>query len=404
MRAETLRAGRGALAYGCVRWASAIATAERLEDAVDAAAESIIDELGAASPDVVFVFLTDHYAPWFGRLGASVRRVFPSALLFGCTAGGAIGGGAEVEHEPALSMTVATLPGVEVKPFRLGADPATWRRAIPVSPGDDPAFLVLPCPLSSPVEELLSWMDDRWPGAVKTGGLASGGMTARGPAGNTLFLGDERIPSGTVGLALTGDITVDTVVAQGCRPIGSPLFVTRAERNVAFELDGEPAIRTLERLHASLPPADRALFRHSLFMGVVMRDQETYRRGDFLIRNLLGIDPQTGAIAVAAPLSTGMVVQFHLRDSVTSAQDLSEMLSQYDQVTPSGALLFSCVGRGRLMYGRANHDSDVFRQAIGSVPLGGFFCNGEIGPVQRRTYLHGYTSAFALFRRRAGSA
>ena len=387
-----------------MRWASAIATAERIEDAVDAAAESITEELGSIRPDLAVVFITDHYAPWFGRLAAIVRRSFPSALLYGCSVGGAIGGGVEVEHEPALSLTVGALPGVDITPFHLGEDSAGWKRSVSVTAGDDPAFLLLPCPLSCPVEEVLTWMDDRWPGAIKVGGLASGGMTARGPASNTLFLGDDRLTGGAVGLAFTGDVAVDTVVAQGCRPVGSPLFVTRAERNVAYELDGEPALVALERLHASLPPADRQLFRHSLFLGVVMREQQTYRRGDFLIRNLLGVDPGSGAIAVAAPLSTGMVVQFHLRDAVTSAQDLSEMLAQHDHVTPAGGLLFSCVGRGRLLYGTANHDSDVFRQVMGDVPLGGFFCNGEIGPVQRRTYLHGYTSSFALFRRRAGTA
>jgi len=388
-----------------VRWASAIATAERIEDAVDAAAESITEELGSIRPDLAVVFITDHYAPWFGRLAAIVRRSFPSALLYGCSVGGAIGGGVEVEHEPALSLTVGALPGVDITPFHLGEDSAGWKRSVSVTAGDDPAFLLLPCPLSCPVEEVLTWMDDRWPGAIKVGGLASGGMTARGPASNTLFLGDDRLTGGAVGLAFTGDVAVDTVVAQGCRPVGSPLFVTRAERNVAYELDGEPALVALERLHASLPPADRQLFRHSLFLGVVMREQQTYRRGDFLIRNLLGVDPGSGAIAVAAPLSTGMVVQFHLRDAVTSAQDLNDMLTQHDHVLPAGGLLFSCVGRGRLLYGRANHDSDVFRQVMGAgVPLGGFFCNGEIGPVQRRTYLHGYTSSFALFRRRSGTA
>jgi small ligand-binding sensory domain FIST len=387
-----------------VRWASAMASAERLEDAVDSAAESISEELAGARADLAVVFVTDHYAPHFGRLADTVARHFPSALLFGCTSGGAIGGGSEVEHEAALSLTVAALPGVEITPFHLGAEPASWKRSIAVSPGSDPSFLLLPCPLSFPVEELLPWMDDRWPGAVKIGGLASGGMTARGPSGNSLFLGDDRIDGGAIGLAFTGDVAVDTVVAQGCRPVGAPLFVTRGERNIVHELDGEPSLRVLEKLHASLQPADRALFRHSLFLGVVMREQQTYRTGDFLIRNLLGVDPGTGAIAVGAPISTGMVVQFHLRDAVTSAQDLGEMLAQHEHVTPAGGLLFSCVGRGRLLYGRANHDSDLFRQAMGQVPLGGFFCNGEIGPVQRRTYLHGYTSSFALFRRRSGTA
>jgi small ligand-binding sensory domain FIST len=388
-----------------VRWASAIATAERLEDAVTEIADSLTHDLGGARPDLVCAFVTDHHAPLFGRLQEAVDDVFPGALLLGCSAGGAIGGGVEVEHECALSLTVASLPGVTITPFHLGPDRGQWRKELTVAPEDDPAFLMLPCPLSAPTEEMLTWMDQRWPGAVKVGGLASGGMTARGPARNTLFLGDERIDTGAVGIALTGDIAVDTVVSQGCRTIGTPMFVTRAVKNVAYELDGEPALAALEKLHASLAADDRALFRHSLFIGVGMREgQASYGRGDFLVRNLVGVDPDSGALAVGAPVKTGTVVQFQIRDGRTSAQDLAELLGQHEHVTPSGALMFSCVGRGRLLYGRANHDSDLFQQVMGPVPLGGFFCNGEIGPVSRRTFLHGQTSSFALFRRRAALA
>ena len=388
-----------------MRWASAIATADRLEDAVGEATDAMSAELGGARADLVCAFVTDHHAAHFGRLAGAVAEAFPDALLFGCSAGGAVGGGVEVEHEPALSLTAAALPGVHLTPFHVDDDRGQWRRAIAAPPEDDPAFVVLPCPLTCPIEDLIGWMDQRWPGATKVGGLASGGMTARGPARNTLFLGEERHESGCIGLSLTGDIAVDSVVAQGCRPIGAPLFVTRAQKNVIYELDGEPALAALEKLHASLAAEDRALFRHSLFIGLGMRDgRARYGRGDFLIRNLIGVDPENGALAIGAPLAQGQVVQFQLRDARTSAQDLAEMLGGYDHVTPSGALMFSCVGRGRLLYGKANHDSDVFKDVMGPVPLGGFFCNGEIGPVSRRTFLHGQTSSFALFRRRAALA
>jgi small ligand-binding sensory domain FIST len=388
-----------------VRWGSAISTSERLEDAVSEAVETVAAELEGAKPDLVCAFVTDHHAPHFPQLAEAVEEAFPGALLFGCTAGGAIGGGVEVEHEHAISLSAGAMPGVTLTPFHLDADRNAWRKATPIPPEEDPAFLILPCPLTCPVEEVLQWMDARWPGAVKVGGLASGGMTTRGPARNSLFLGDQRLDTGAVGIALTGDVAVDTVVSQGCRPIGQPMFVTRAQKNVAYELDGEPALHALEKLHASLDPPDRALFRHSLFIGVGMREgQAQYGRGDFLVRNLVGVDPDSGALAVGAPLKTGMVVQFQLRDARTSAQDLVELLGQHEHVTPSGALLFSCVGRGRLLYGVANHDSDAFSQVMGPVPLGGFFCNGEIGPVSRRTFLHGQTSSFALFRRRAALA
>jgi small ligand-binding sensory domain FIST len=226
-------------------------------------------------------------------------------------------------------------------------------------------------------------------------------MTAAGPSRNTLFLGGERLSGGAVGVALEGDVHVDTIVAQGCRPIGEPLIVTRSVHNVAVTLDGQPALAVLERIMAQLSPDEQELARHSLFLGVAMRGGGPLGRGDFLIRNLVGIDPKSGAVAAAAPLAAGQIVQFHLRDAGAATADLTELLERHDGATPEGALLFSCVGRGQLMFGAPNHDSDLFRRLVGEVPLGGFFGNGEIGPVHKRSYLHGYTSAFALFRRKS---
>jgi small ligand-binding sensory domain FIST len=383
-----------------VRWAAAVATDVHLEDAVANAAEEVYASLDGDPADLVLAFLTDHHAARFGRLAVEVKRAFPGALLLGCTASGVVGGGLEVEHAPAVSLTAASLPGVRLTPFHAGDHPRRWAEQIDIDEAADASFLVLPCPLTSPVEDLLDWMDDRWPAAPKIGGLASGGMTAQGPAGNTLFLGEQRLTGGAVGVALEGDLHVDTIVAQGCRPIGEPMIVTRAQDHVAHELDGARALDVLERLMQTLTAEERALARHSLFLGVAMTGGGPLERGDFLIRNLAGIDPKTGAIAAAAPLAPGQIVQFHLRDAQAATADLAELLARHDGPPPEGALLFSCVGRGRLLFGQSDHDSRIFREAVGDIPIGGFFGNGEIGPVHRRTFLHGYTSAFAMFRRK----
>lgn len=383
-----------------MRWAAAIATDAHLDDALGNAADDVAAGLGGARPDLVVAFVTDHHAARFSRLAAELGAAFPDALVLGCTVSGAIGGGLEVEHQPALSITAASLPGVSLTPFRAGAAPRRWPGEIGVDEDADASFLILSCPLTFPTEDLIDWMDERWPGAVKIGGLASGGMSTGGPATNTLFLGDERFSGGAIGVALEGDLHVDTIVAQGCRPVGDPMIVTRAHGNVALELDGERAVAALEQLLASLSGADRTLARHSLFLGVAMKGGGPLGRGDFVIRNLVGVDTEGGALAVGAPLSTGQIVQFHLRDARTAAADLTELLAAHDGIGPEGALLFSCVGRGRMLYGATNHDTAEFRRVFGDVPLGGFFCNGEIGPVHRRTFLHGYTSAFALFRRK----
>jgi small ligand-binding sensory domain FIST len=278
---------------------------------------------------------------------------------------------------------------------------AAWREAFDLGGEGAPSFVLLADPWSCDVEALVQQIDADFPRSVQVGGVASG---AERPGENVLFLEQRVHRDGLVGVALWGDIVLDGVVAQGCRPIGQPLFVTRCRDHLLIELDGRPAMEIVRGLFESASPRDRALMQSSLFLGIEMRPElQEYRRGDFLIRNLVGADPDSGAIALAAALRDGQVVQFHLRDGETSAEDLDERLIRYrggqaPGGEPSGALLFSCLGRGERLYGRPNHDSDAFRRHLGALPLGGFFCNGEIGPVERRTFLHGYTSAFGIFR------
>jgi small ligand-binding sensory domain FIST len=204
-------------------------------------------------------------------------------------------------------------------------------------------------------------------------------------------------------MAMHGDIVIDPIVAQGCRPIGRSMRITRSHQNLLLELDERPTLEVLRELYDSLNERDQGLARHSLFLGVVMSEfQENPQLGDFLIRNIVGMEPKAGALAIGEILHEGQIVQFHLRDAQTSAEDLTAMLTRYtqSQKTPKvvGALLFSCLGRGMYLYGRPDHDTDLFRSTVGNIPLGGFFCNGEIGPVGGTTYLHGYTSSFGIFR------
>ena len=179
--------------------------------------------------------------------------------------------------------------------------------------------------------------------------------------------------------------------------------VTRCSNNVLLGLDGATALEALQELYQVLSDRDKELARHSLFLGVVMDEFQEYPQlGDFLIRNIVGMDPRHGALAIGERLREGQIVQFHLRDAQTSADDLTAMVNQYRdryrETGVEGALLFSCLGRGQYLYGQPDHDTGIFRDLMGAIPVGGFFCNGEIGPVQGTTYLHGYTSSFGLFR------
>ncbi|MFT3752606.1 MAG: FIST C-terminal domain-containing protein [Paludibacter sp.] len=193
------------------------------------------------------------------------------------------------------------------------------------------------------------------------------------------------------------------IVAQGCRPIGEPMFATATHENLILELDGKPPREVLTELYHRIPRSDRQLFTEALFIGIAMQPQrEQYQAGDFLIRTLLGLDPDSGALLINTQVTPHSVVQLHLRDAQTSTHDLELLLQHYRSTQhggePSGALLFSCLGRGAQFYGHSDHDCNALTQSLGELPLGGFFCNGEIGPVRGTTYLHGYTSVFGLFR------
>lgn len=377
-----------------MRWASALSETRSTEAAISEAATIVAAALMGAQVDLVLVFVSPHHAEAYTKIPALLAARFPRAQIAGCSAGGVIGGGRESEGRPALSLTAATLPGVAVRPLRFEDD-----AALP-APELNPQFLILADPFSSDADALIEMLDARYPDAKKIGGLASGGGS---PGSNALFLEGQAHDEGAVGLAFDGDIRVETIVAQGCRPIGQPMAITRCDRNVVLELNGRPPVSVLQELSATLSADDRRLFRTALQVGIEMTgDRVEYKAGDFLIRNLMGADPETGAVAIGAIPRRYQALQFHLRDARTAEEDLAACLARYREesggAAPAGALLFSCLGRGAHLFGRPNHDSDLFRERIGPVPVGGFFCNGEIGQVGGTTFLHGYTSSFGLFR------
>ncbi|MFO7564826.1 MAG: FIST N-terminal domain-containing protein [Enhygromyxa sp.] len=396
-----------------MRWASSISAAEELSAAIEQASEELERQLEGAACDLLLVFVTPQHRSRWHEIPAALRDRFPGALVLGCSGAGVIGDGREIEQSAGLSLAAAALPGVELTPFHLpsertpdpaepGDDPDAerdrWDRALGLAPGPDPHLLLFPDPFTWPGPEVLESLDRAYPRGVKIGGLSSGGAR---PGEHRLFCERSAHHRGMVGVAIRGALELDAVVAQGCAPIGAPMFVTRHQQQVIFDLDGRPAIEVLQHLFDSLDDRDRARARHSLLLGVVMdRHREVYDRGDFVVRDLVGVDPHSGALATGTPLYKNAVVQFHLRDADTSAADLRELVAARARgPAPAAALLFSCVGRGRGLYGRPDHDSELIREQLGAgLPVAGFFCNGEIGPVGGRTHLHGYTSAMLLVR------
>ena len=393
-----------------MKWASRVSDQINLRDAMDECVAHVRAELGDVEPDLALVFVSPHHTPDFDDIPALLRKKLNPRTIIGCSGGGVIGGGREVEDRAGFALTAAMLPETELVPFHLedgqlptpDAGPSEWEAIVGVTADQSPDFVILPDPFTIRGEDLLAGLDYAFPGRVKVGGLASG--SPRG-GGNVLYANDAVHHSGAVGLAIHGNILVETIVAQGCRPIGQPVVVTKCNQNVLLELDDRKTLEVLREIFEASKDRDQALINRALHLGVVNDPlKEEFHPGDFLIRNVIGIHKETEGIAVGELLREGQVVQFHVRDAITAEEDLQTMLRQYaDGNAPqdeSGALLFSCLGRGVHLFGKPDHDTDIFREEVGPLSLGGFFCNGEIGPVGPGTYLHGFTSSFAIFRPR----
>ena len=391
-----------------MKWASVVSRESNIELAVEESIAAVSQELEKADVDLAIVFISGEHTPHYDRIPAMVQKKLNTKVFIGCSAGGVIGGGQEVEHAPGFALTVAHLPGINLCPVHLeeadlpspDAGPEAWERMMHIAPIEVPAFIVLADPFSYPTKDLLEGLDYAYPNSVKIGGMASAAIA---PFNNALYLGATVHRTGAVVLAISGDVVVDTIVAQGCRPIGAPLQVTKCNGNLLLELEKEPPLEALRRVVRELSEEDKALARHSLLLGIVMDGMLDHPgHGDFLIRNIMGWDPNKGIMQIGELLTEGQIVQFHLRDAKTSTEDLTDLLKQYSEdkagTQNEGALLFSCNGRGINLYGQANHDTGLFQTQVGSIPLGGFFCAGEIGPVSGDTFLHGHTSSFAIFR------
>lgn len=363
------------------------------------AAAQVLAELGARSVDLAFLFLTSQHLERVSGAVAAVRQALEPRCLLGCVAEGVIGREREVESGPAIAVWAASLPGAGLKAFHLSTLEDSEVLETPgLRAGDNPDLIALLVdPFTFPAGPFLARLDADDPGVPVVGGIATGGGQ---PGAQALVLDGEVHDRGAVGVALTG-VAVETVVSQGCTPLGREAVITRAERNVVLELAGKPALERLREIVAALSPRERALASRGLLAGLVIDENKAeYDRGDFLMRGILGADEESGAIALGDEVRVGQTLRFHARDATSADEDLrlslEERLARLRR-RPAGALLFTCNGRGTNMFGEPDHDSRVVSSMLAKPALAGFFCGGEIGPVGGRSFLHGFTATMAVF-------
>ncbi len=387
-----------------MQFAVALSKTAETESAVWAAAEAIRAQLNAAPIDLACVFFSAHHAAGADLLSDVLTGTLRPSLLIGCSGEGVIAEAEELETVPAIAVWAAVLPDVNLHPLRSSFSPTHDQFHLSgwPEPGvEEASFLLLADPFTVPVQDILGILEERYPGTKAVGGLAGGGQEV---GMNRLLLNDQVFDSGLVGVRLSGAVDIRPIISQGCRLIGDRFVVTKAERNLIHELGGAPALERLQAVFESLADEDRRRAHRALHLGIVIDEHRNrFERGDFLIRNLLGADRATGAVAIGDVVQEGQTVQFHLRDAESATEDLNALLA-IDRAghrhPPLGALMFSCCGRGRGLFGRPNHDVAATMERLGSIPIAGFFAQGEIGPIGNRNFLHGYTASLVLFAER----
>ena len=386
---------------GVARSADALAADADLGVAAEKAAVDALARLDRR-PDlaVVFVCGTDSDETEVALLRAS--DVLGATTTLGATsASGVLGGGTGLEQANAVSVWLGSMPDVRVRAFHLETMRTTESLAVlglPERHADDDATLLLADPYSFPADGFVTRSNDTLPGLPLVGGLATG---ARGAGSTRLLLDDHVVDRGAVGVQLASAGAVRALVSQGCRPIGPAMTVTRAEGNRLLELAGVPALTKLEDVLRHLGPEEQALVTTGLQVGVAMDEYaDEHGPGDFLVRGLAGVDQGQKALVIGDVVDVGQTVQLQVRDAATAHDDLVQRLHlmrvESAETPPTGALLFSCNGRGAGFFGRPDHDVLAVRDAIPGGGVAGFFAAGEIGPVAGRNHVHALSASMLV--------
>ncbi len=386
-------------------FAAALSTAQDTERAVEEVLGQVQAEF-SGRPDLAVAFLSPDHQDAADGIAAKLYERLGVRCLLGCTGEAIVCNDREVEEGPALSLWIGGWSQkVEMETFRLSLEQTPdgysllgWPdRLLQVDPAHS-SVLLLADPFTFPIDAFLSHMNENHPQLRVMGGMASG---ARRSDQTRILLNERAHADGAVGVLLEGPIAIRSIVSQGCRPIGRHMVITKAHDNFIDELGGEPPLNRLRELWDQLSPHDQDLFQRGLHVGRVINEyQGEFQRGDFLVRNVMGLDRESGALAITERVRVGQTVQFHVRDAFTADEDLRALLqmdvSAHEQ-PPAGALMFTCNGRGTRLFEQPHHDAQALQAEVGHIPLAGFFAQGELGPVGGQNFIHGFTASVVLF-------
>jgi len=378
------------------------------DDGLRVWAENLRAQLLAPEVSLGLVFMSPNFFPHAAQALEVLRVHAKIPLLAGCSSHGLIAGGEEIENSSGLVLALYSLPGATLQGVYF-AQPAVeaaggetadyWPQTTGVDPAKTNGWLAFVDPFHLDSESWIKTWNQAYAGLPVFGGLASGNF----PEPLTqVYLNGEVYEEGGVAIAIGGDVVLTGVISQGCTPIGETWTLTRVEQNLIHNIGNRPAYSVLAETFQKLPPDEQRKAQGNLFIGLVVNEYlEEFHRGDFLVRNLIGGDPKSGVLAVGAMPRAGQTMQFQRRDAAAATEDMNELLGLSKEklagATVYGGCLCCCNGRGQHLFGRANHDVEIIQRCLGPLGLAGFFCNGEIGPVGEKNYLHGFTASLALF-------
>lgn len=390
-----------------MRFSSCISENEVPDKAIDEICTSCLSQLGSDKPDLALLFISSRYTSDWTSLIEKIHIALGQPILMGCTGEGIIGHNKELEFMPGMALISAHLPNTNLQPFYISQEELDysssgdyWVKKTKCRVEDKPSFILIPDPFTCNAIKLLNELNETFPASSMIGGLASGG--AFDSEQNMIFLQNKIFRNGAVGLALTGNIHIETIVSQGCKPIGDHLKVTKAEGNYIYEINETPVHDILLNIVSNLSEEEQILAQNALFIGLAVDEKNSLTgKGNFLVRNIMSYDQKTGSLAIGDQIQVGQTIQFQLRDAKTAEDDLRVLLElnrmMWGKNNPRGALLFSCLGRGKGLFGESDHDIGIIKNITGEYPIAGFFCNGEIGPIGGKNFIHGYTSSLGIF-------
>jgi len=369
-------------------------------------AEHLRLQLHAPRVSLGLVFMSPRFFSRAKQVLEILRVHAQIPLLAGCSSQSLIVGAQEVEQNAGLTLGLYALPDAQLRAVHFTQEqveaaegPGFWPRETSVSADQTNGWLVFIDPFHLDSESWLQGWNEAYAPHPVMGGLASGDLNEQQ---TQIYLNGDVFEEGGVAISFGGEVKLVSVTSQGCTPIGETWTLTKVEQNIIHQIGNRPAYEVLAETFNRLTPEEQKKARGNLFIGLVMNEYlEDFHRGDFLIRNLLGADPRSGSIAVGALPRLGQTVQFQQRSASAATEDMEELLTRaHDQLvgaTIYGGCLCSCNGRGQSLFGRPNHDAQMVQQRLGPMGLAGFFCNGEIGPVGQKNFLHGFTASLALF-------